>query len=94
MVTIVYSTSAQVYWTVPRTVFGFEAYSVVYGLVEDNLGMQTDIIAGVLDPPNATYVILLESLQPLTMYYFAVRAENLAGVTFSETYNFTTSKRS
>jgi hypothetical protein len=94
VVTIVYSTSAQVYWTVPRTVFGFEAYSVVYGLVEDNLGMQTDIIAGVLDPPNATYVILLESLQPLTMYYFAVRAENLAGVTFSETYNFTTSKRS
>ena len=92
MVSVVFSNSAQVYWTTPRTVFGFEAYSIVYGLTVDNLVMESEVKAGGLDLPNATYTTLLENLEPLTMYYFSVRAENLAGVTLSDVYNFTTSK--
>jgi hypothetical protein len=79
-----------VYWTVSREVFGFETYSIVYGLAPGNLSMQSNIIAGDMDSPNATYSIILENLQPLTAYYYSVRAENLAGVTFSEVDNFTT----
>lgn len=92
LVSTVYATTAQVYWTVPRAVFGFEVYSIAYGIEMDNLDLQSELIAGDLDFPNATYTILLENLQPLTLYYFSVRAENLAGVTLSDVYNFTTSK--
>ena len=82
VVAIADTTSAQVYWTVSRVTFGFETYSVTYG-------MQSSTIAGGLDEPNVTYSTVLEDLQPLTTYYYSIRSENLAGVTFTDIENFT-----
>lgn len=89
----VYSTSAQMYWTVHRAVFGIETYSVIYGVTPDNLDMESQIISGFdVSLENATYAIILDNLQPLTVYYYSIRAENLAGATYSDIENFTTRK--
>ena len=58
--------------------------------------MQSDVIAGVLDSSfeNVTYSLIIEDLQPLTMYYYRVVATNIAGVTVSGVENFTTRKPS
>lgn len=92
--TNVYSTSAQLNWTIPRVTFGFETYSIIYGLSPDNLIMLSDIVAGALDSSvqNVTYSIILENLQPLTTYYYKVLATNLAGETISDIESFTTRK--
>ena len=90
VVAIADTTSAQLYWTVSRVTFGFETYSVTYGLTLDNLDMQSSTIAGGLDEPNVTYSTVLEDLQPLTTYYYSIRSENSAGVTFTDIENFTT----
>ena len=81
------------FWTVERANFGLEAYSAVYGLSPDNLNMESEIVLGV-DPSseNVTYTVILDNLQPLTVYYYSVRAENLAGVTYSSVEIFATRK--
>ena len=89
---VVYSTSAQVTWTILKVVFGFETYYVSYGLTPDNLDVYSDTLDGSPSVQSATYSVILENLQPLTTYYYRVTATNLAGDTLSEIESFTTRK--
>ena len=87
----VYTTSARLYWTVERPIFGFETYSVAYGLAAESLSMQSAVITG-SSLQNTTYTVQIENLQPGTAYYYRIIATNLAGVTHSEVGSFTTRK--
>lgn len=95
IVSNVYSTSAQLNWTISRVTFGFETYFVRYGLSSEVLDMESDIQIVTLDSSveNATYSITIENLQPFTTYYYNIAATNVVGETVSDIDSFTTGKR-
>ena len=87
-----YSTSAQLNWTISRATFGFETYVVRYGLSPEVLDMQSDIVVG-SSVQNETYSITILNLQPLTTYFHMIVATNIAGETVSDIESFITCKR-
>ena len=88
--------TADILWVVPNYAFGTETYIVQYGLMDDALNMETDLVFSGLDlsVTDQQFWVTIEDLQPFTQYYFRVVATNILTSTSSDIETFKTSKTS
>lgn len=93
-VTNVDRTTADISWVVQSYAFGTETYIVQYGLADDALNMETDLVFSGLDlsVTDQQFSVKLEDLQPFTQYYFRVVATNILTSTGSDVETLQTSK--
>ena len=71
-------TDAIISWTVRAIAYTSESYHIEYGLDENSLIMESEIINGTLNftSSNLMYLTTITNLQPFTQYYYRVVATN------------------